>query len=160
MRVKNIGQAGYAIGDKGFGLALEAVGTFSGNDRLKQAGRQRQEAASERLTAFEEEARAAARAAKAELNEKRQMAHQDQGGRSRGRNIARDPSGSHAAAEGAKGVVKQAAGKVLRSEDMESEGDAQRDKARDEAAAAKHESKATAHRKKAEAHAETSERLR
>lgn len=58
LKLRDVAEAGSALVEKGFGLALEAAGTVIGNDRLRDAGRTRQEAGSERLMAFEEEAKA------------------------------------------------------------------------------------------------------
>ena len=59
LRVREIGQVGVGFGEKVAGLGLEFVGTVVGNERLKDSGRQLEEAANERLRAVEEEVKAA-----------------------------------------------------------------------------------------------------
>lgn len=158
LKVKNMGEAVVGLADKAFGLALEAGGTIMDNERLKEAGRKRQDAGSDRLTAFEEEVKAAGRMGEREAQERRQRAFQPADARSSG--VVTEPSAPRAAAETAKGTVKQIAGKISGSDDLEEEGRAQREKGSAEGQAAKHEAKAEARRTKADAEKNASERLR
>ena len=54
--VREVTQVTRAFGEKTVGIGLELVGTFSGNERLRDSGRQLEESANERLRAVEEEA--------------------------------------------------------------------------------------------------------
>jgi uncharacterized protein YjbJ (UPF0337 family) len=151
LKIRDVGQLGMGLADKGIGLTFETVGTLIGNRRLKEAGRTRQEAGSERLMAVEEETKSTSRASEAVAQEMRQKQHQPPESRSSGRSLGDQPSIASGAAEKAKGIAKEGLGKVTGNEDMRAEGEAQQDKAEAQAQAEKHESKAEFHRKKAEA---------
>lgn len=160
LRVRDVAQVGRAFGEKSFGVGLELFGTVVGNDRLKDSGRQLEEAANERLRSIEEEAKSASRQAQARAHETKQRAYQSGDQMSKDKGPGADPSAGRATAETAKGAVKEVAGKITRSEALEDEGREQRERGKDEGAAAKHETKAAAHREKADAHRATSDRLR
>lgn len=159
MRVNVVSQVVRGFGEKVVGLNMELVGTIVGSERLRNAGRDLEDAGGERLQAVEEEAKAAGRQAQAKQHETREAAQQ-RGGGNGGRSTGAKPSAGRAAAEGAKGAVKEMAGKVTGSDALEEEGRQQRERGRDEGAAVKHEAKAEAHREKAELHRETAERQR
>jgi hypothetical protein len=160
LRVREVTQVGRAFGEKSVGMSLELFGTIVGNDRLKDSGRQLEEAANERLRAVEEEAKAASRQTQARAHETKQRAYQSDDQMSKDKGPGTDPSAGRAAAETAKGAVKEVAGKIGRSDALEKEGKEQRERGKDEGAAAKHEAKGEAHREKADAHREVSDRLR
>jgi uncharacterized protein YjbJ (UPF0337 family) len=160
LRGRQLVNAAVGIGDKVVGLMMEAAGTFTGSDRLKDAGRVREEAGDERLTALEEEVKAGARKARAVAGERRQQAFQDPSDRSTRSRIGEDASAGHGAAERAKGTVKQAVGAVAGQDDLRREGEAQKAKGRDETQAAKHEAKADVHDKEADIAKAASERMR
>jgi len=151
LTLKDARQVGMGIADKTIGLVFELTGTLSGSERLKDAGRARQEAGSERLMAVEEETKATSRAAEARGQEQRQKRHQDPEHRSSGRSIGDQASIASGAAEKVKGLAKEGAGKITGNERLETEGEAQQDKAEAQTQAQKHEAKAETHRKKAEA---------
>lgn len=159
LSIRTTSEAGRALADKGFGLTIETVGTIWGNERLKRAGRTRQDAATERLRAIEEEAKATKLTAEASAEERLQRRYQDPK-RSAGRAVTDGPSVTRAAAEGINETVKQVAGAVSGDDDRQDEGRVQKAKARDEAAAAGHEAKAKAHREKADVLRSASDRLR
>lgn len=159
LRVQEIGQVAVGFGEKVFGLSLELAGTVMGNERLRDRGRSFEEAGDERLRSAEEEIKAAARQAEAKTHEAKQRAAQaGDGGRGSRKSPGTDPSGPRAAAETAKGAVKEVAGKVTGSDRLEDEGREQRERGKDEGQAAKHDAKATAHREKADAHREAADR--
>src|SRR5687768_6846629 len=107
------------LGEKTFGLVLEAAGTITGNERLCESGRRYEEAGSERLSAVQEEAKATTRMGRARAAEARERSFQDDPGP---RRSGSEPSGARAAGEGAKGALKQVAGAVTGDEDMREEG--------------------------------------
>jgi uncharacterized protein YjbJ (UPF0337 family) len=158
LKIKDAQQAGLGLADKTVGLALELAGTVIGNDRLKDAGRSRQEAGSERLMSVEETAKSTRYKAQAEASEQRQRANQDPSARSSGRKVSQQGSPGSAVAESVKGTAKKAVGSVTGNEKMKAEGEAQTDKAESQGKAAKHEARATAHEKKADAEKSESER--
>lgn len=153
-------EVGVGLVDKGVGLAFELAGTITGNDRLKVAGRTRQEAGTERLMAVEEEGKATGKMMDAEIQENRQKALQPDGKRSEGRSIRDQDSAPSAAAERAKGLVKESFGKITGNDRLEAEGEAQQDKGKAQGAAAKHDAKASGHQKKADVKRAVSERQR
>src|SRR5918996_384598 len=104
MRVNVVGQTVRGFGEKVVGLNLELAGTILRNERLKDAGRNLEDAGGDRLRAVEEEVKAAGRQAEAKQHEARQAAEQRGGGNGRGRKTASDPSPTRAAAETAKGA--------------------------------------------------------
>jgi len=160
LKVADVRELTAGIADKTVGLVLEVAGTFSGNERLKQAGRERQDAGKERLMAVEEETKATSRAAEAKTQESRQKAHQPAEDRSAGRDFEDQDSAAAATAEKIKGVAKKGFATVTGNEEMKAEADAQREKAEAQGQAAKHDLKAATHREKAEASYRTSERER
>jgi uncharacterized protein YjbJ (UPF0337 family) len=160
LKVRDARQLGKGLADKTIGLAFEAVGTLTGNERLKESGRTRQDAGTERLMAVEEDAKATSRATEAKTQEQRQKLHQAPDKRSSGRSIAGQPSIAGGAAEKVKGLVKEGAGKVTGNEELRAEGEAQQDKAEAQAQAEKHEKKADFHEKKAEAELKESQAKR
>jgi uncharacterized protein YjbJ (UPF0337 family) len=150
LKVTDVKELGVGLADKTIGLVIEFTGTLAGSQRLKQAGRDRQEAGSERLKALEEETRATSRATEAELQESRQKAYQPPSKRSAGRDIGEQDSAAAAATEKAKGAVKKGFATVTGNEQMKEEAEAQQDKAEAQGQAAKHDAKAAVHRNKAE----------
>jgi uncharacterized protein YjbJ (UPF0337 family) len=150
LKFADVGQLGMGLADKAVGLVFEAAGTVTGNERLKGAGRARQDAGSERLMAVEEETKSTSREAEAEAQEQRQKAHQPVDKRSSGRSFDAQSSAAAGTAEKVKGLAKEGFGKVTGNEEMKSEGEAQQDKADAQIQAGKHEAKAELHRKKAE----------
>src|ERR1041384_8410469 len=91
LTLKDAGEVGMGLADKTIGLVFELTGTIAGSERLKDAGRARQEAGSERLMAVEEETKATSRATDARGQEERQKRHQDPEHRPSGRSL-----GNHA----------------------------------------------------------------
>ena len=160
LKVADVRELSAGIRDKTVGLVLEVAGTFAGNERLKQSGRERQDAGKERLLAVEEEAKATSRAAEAKSQESRQKAHQPADARSAGRDFQDQDSAAAAAAEKVKGYAKKGFATVTANEQMKAEADAQKEKAEAQGQAAKHDLKAESHRQKAEASYRTSERER
>jgi uncharacterized protein YjbJ (UPF0337 family) len=157
MRVNVVGQVVRGFGEKVVGLNLELAGTIFGNERLRNAGRNLEDAGGERLQAVEEEVKGAGRQAQAKQHEAREAAQQ-RGGGDGGRTTGAKPSPARAAAESTKGAVKEVAGKVTGSDALEEEGRQQRERGKDEGAAAKHDAKAAAHREKADAERDLAER--
>jgi uncharacterized protein YjbJ (UPF0337 family) len=160
LKVADLKELTAGVADKTVGLALEIAGTVAGNERLKQAGRERQDAGAERLMAVEEEAKATSRAAEAKAQESRQKSHQPASARSPGRDFEDQDSAAAATAERIKGYAKKGFATVTGNEEMKAEADAQREKAEAQGQAAKHDLKAETHRQKAEASYRTSERER
>jgi len=150
LKVNDVKDVGRGIADKTVGLVFEVAGTVTGNDRLKQAGRDRQDAGTERLTSVEEEAKATSRAGEARAQESRQRAHQPVNKRSFGRPIDEQDNAAGGVAEKAKGVVKKGVATVTGNEEMKAEADAQQEKGHAQTQAAKHEAKAELHEKKAD----------
>ncbi|MGZ4121495.1 MAG: hypothetical protein ACXVQS_12625 [Actinomycetota bacterium] len=161
LKVQDIKEVGVGIADKTIGLLVEVTGTLAGNERLKESGRDRQEAGKEKLLAVEEEAKATRRRAAARTEEARQRSHQEPGQRSGGERIlSREASPGAAAAERVKGTAKKGLATVTGNEQMKAEADAQQEKADQEAQASKHEGRAALHERKAEAAQRSSERER
>jgi uncharacterized protein YjbJ (UPF0337 family) len=160
LKLADVSQLGMGLADKTVGLVFEAAGTITGSDRLKEAGRARQEAGSERLMAVEEELKSTSRAAEAEAQERRQKQHQPVEKRSSGRAFSDQDSPASGAAEKVKGLAKEGLGTVTGNENMKAEGEAQQDKAEAQAQSAKHEAKAEFHKKKAEGALKLSEAKR
>src|ERR1043166_9033648 len=106
LTLKDAREVGMGLADKTIGLVFELTGTLSGSERLKDAGRARQEAGSERLMAVEEEDKATSRATEARGQEERQKRHQDPDHRSSGRSIGNQASIASGAAEKVKGLAK------------------------------------------------------
>lgn len=156
LRVRDAAQVVRGFGEKVVGLNLEVAGTLLGNDRLSDRGRSFEKAGGERIRAAEEETKATARQAEARFHESKQRAYQSDPGPTK--SPGRDPSPGRAAAESAKGAVKEVAGKVSGSDRLEAEGREQRERGKDEAQAAKHDAKAAAHREKAEVHRDIADR--
>jgi uncharacterized protein YjbJ (UPF0337 family) len=151
LKPRDISQLGMGLADKTIGLVFEATGTIVGSERLKEAGRTRQEAGTERLMAVEEETKATSRSAEAKAQERRQKQFQPPSKRSPGRAIDDQASAASGIAEKVKGATKQGLGVVTGNEDMRAEGEAQQDKAEAQTQARKHEAKSEFHEKKAEA---------
>src|SRR5687767_11627170 len=105
LKISDVREAGVGLVDKSAGLVMEVVGTVVGSDRLKDAGRHRQEAGSERLFAIEEDAKATRYAGEAEASEQRQRANQDPRARSKGRGVRDQASAGSAVAENVKGAA-------------------------------------------------------
>lgn len=160
LKLSDVSQLGMGLADKSIGLMFEAAGTIVGSERLKEAGRARQEAGSERLMAVEEETKSTSRAAEAEAQESRQKQHQPFDRRSAGRSFGDQDSAASGATEKVKGLAKQGLGKVTGNEDLRAEGEAQQDKAEAQGQAAKHAAKAEFHKKKAESHLSESQAKR
>ena len=160
LKVKDAKEFGVGLADKAVGLVLEVAGTVAGNERLKDAGRDRQEAGTERLRAVEEEAKATRRRTAAEIAESRQKANQPADKRSSGNKISEQDNAFEATAEKAKGAVKKGFATVTGNERMKEEAEAQQDKASEQAQAAKHEARSELHEKRAEAAKRESERER
>jgi uncharacterized protein YjbJ (UPF0337 family) len=150
LKLADVSQLGMGLADKSIGLVFEAAGTIAGSERLKEAGRARQEAGSERLMAVEEDLKSTSRAAEAEAQERRQKQHQPVDRRSSGTSFGDQDSPASGAAEKVKGLAKQGLGKVAGNDEMKAEGEAQQDKAEAQTQSAKHEAKAEFHKKKAE----------
>jgi uncharacterized protein YjbJ (UPF0337 family) len=159
LKVSDLRQVGRGLADKTIGLFVEATGTIAGNERLKESGRDRQEAGSQRLQAVEEEDKATSRAAEARTQESRQKSYQPPERRSPSRWDSQSSAAS-AVAERAKGAVKKGVGVATGNEELEAEADAQREKARAQGQAAKHEAKADIHEAKADAALRSSEAAR
>lgn len=160
LKVKDAKEVGVGLADKAIGLVFEVAGTVAGNDRLKEAGRDRQEAGDEKLRAVEEEVKATRRRTAAEIDESRQKAHQPADKRSTGRRLSDQDSPLDAAAEKAKGAVKKGFATVTGNEEMREEAEAQQDKAANQAQAAKHEARSELHERRAEQAQRSSERER
>ncbi len=158
LKLNDVREAGVGLVDKGTGLVMEVVGTVVGSERLKDAGRHRQEAGSERLMAIEEEVKATRYSGEAEASEQRQRANQDPDARSKGKRVGDQASAGSAVAENVKGAAKRAAGAVTNNEKLKAEGEAQQDKADAQGKAAKHEARAEVHERKADAAKSESER--
>lgn len=155
----NLGDAREAVmglGDKTMGLVFEAVGTITGNERLKERGRTRQEAGTERLDALAEEVKASARETEARAEERRQQMHQPADKRT---DSNRHASMGRGGVEKVKGATKQAVGTITGNEDLKAEGEAQSDKASAQTQAGKHEARAEVHRANAEKKEERERRL-
>lgn len=160
LKIQDIKEVGVGITDKTVGLLVEVTGTLTGNERLKEAGRDRQEAGSEKLLAVEEEVKATRRRAMARTEEARQRAHQDPSRRSGERILTREGGAGEAAAEKVKGAAKKGFATITGNEDMKAEADAQQQKANEQAQAAKHEARSAMHERKAEASERSAERER
>jgi uncharacterized protein YjbJ (UPF0337 family) len=160
LKLADVTQLGKGLADKTIGLAFEAAGTIAGSQRLKEAGRTRQEAGTERLMAVEEDLKSTSRAAEAEAQERRQKQHQPVDKRSSGKSFGDQDSPASGAAEKVKGLAKEGFGKVTGNENLKAEGEAQQDKAEAQAQSAKHEAKAEFHKKKAEGTLKLSEAKR
>lgn len=89
--VREVTQVTRAFGEKTVGIGLELVGTFAGNERLRDSGRQLEESANERLRAVEEETKSAARQAKARAAETKQRVRQSRSKRSTDKAPVRTP---------------------------------------------------------------------
>ncbi len=150
LKPRDISQLGMGLADKTIGLVFEATGTIVGSERLKEAGRTRQQAGSERLIAVEEETKATSRSAEAKAQEQRQKQHQPPSKRSPGRSFDEQASAAGGAVEKVKGAAKQGLGVVTRDEELRAEGEAQQEKAEAQTQARKHEAKSEYHEKKAE----------
>jgi uncharacterized protein YjbJ (UPF0337 family) len=157
LKVTDIKELGVGVADKTVGLVIELAGTLTGSRRLKEAGRDRQDAGSERLKALEEETKATGRAGEAELHESRQKAYQPPSKRSAGRAIGDQDSAAAATAEKVKGAAKKGFATMTGNEQMKEEAEAQQDKAEAQGQAAKHDAKAALHRDKAETAFQVSE---
>lgn len=146
------------LAEKAVGLTKEVVGTLIDRDDLREQGQAQQKKAEERLEAFRRELEADRHRAGAAADERRQRSHQSggNGGASETGKGGAGAAGS-AAAEKLKGTVKSAAGSLVGNEDMRKEGQAQQDKAAEEANVSKEEAKAEEARAKANA-AERKER--
>src|SRR5690242_8945257 len=110
LALRDAREVGKGLADKTIGLVFEVTGTIAGSERLKDAGRTRQEAGTERLQAVEEEVKATSRATEARSQEQRQKSHQDPEDRSSGRSLGQQASIASGAAEKVKGLVKEGAG--------------------------------------------------
>lgn len=160
VKIGTLKEAGVGLADKSVGLVLEAAGTFSGSRRLKEAGRARQEAGTERLLAVEEDVKALSRAGEAKAGETRQKGFQSPEARSAGKDLDDQTSAASATAEKIKGVAKKGLASVTGNDRLKGEAEAQTDKADAQAQAAKHEAKAEAHRKKADLASKGSDAMR
>jgi uncharacterized protein YjbJ (UPF0337 family) len=160
LKVSDVKEATQGVADKAVGLLLEVAGTFASNDRLKQAGRDRQDAGRERLEALEEETKASSRASEAKMKEQRQKSYQPADRRTSGRDIGEQDSAAAATAEKIKGVAKEGFATVTGNDEMKREAEAQREKASAQGQAAKHDVRAAEHRQRAEASYRASERER
>ncbi|HJT37520.1 MAG TPA: hypothetical protein VJ818_03760 [Actinomycetota bacterium] len=160
LTVKDAKEVGVGLADKTIGLVFEMAGTIAGNERLKEAGRDRQEAGTEKLRAVEEEVKATRRRTNAEIAESRQKANQPPEKRSSGRSISDQDSPLEAAAEKVKGAAKKGFATVTGNEQMKDEAEAQQDKAAEQAQAAKHEARSELHERRAEQAMRSSERER
>src|SRR5258708_3680179 len=158
LKPKDTREAGMGLADKGIGLAMELAGVLTGSDRLKDAGRTRQDAGTERLMTLEEEAKATRAGAEAQGGARRQKRYQHADERSAGRRVGDQPSAGSAVAEKVKGGAKKVLGSVAGNEGRRAEGEAQTDKANAQGRAVKHETKAATHREKAEAERRASDR--
>jgi uncharacterized protein YjbJ (UPF0337 family) len=139
------------LGDKAAGFFQELAGIMFGIDRWREAGRERQQAGTERLISIEEDAKATRYEGEARVNEQRQRTHQDPDKRSSQRI---EVTASSAVAEKVKGTAKRAAGAAVGDEQLRAEGEAQQDKAEAQGQAVKHEVKAEVQREKADAERE------
>ena len=160
LKVTDMKDVGVGIADKTIGLLIEVTGTVTGSERLKEAGRDRQEAGTEKLRAVEEEVKATRRRAAAKIDESRQRAHQPVNKRSAGPSLSEQDSLLEAATEKVKGAAKKGFATVTGNEQMKEEAEAQQDKAAEQAQAAKHEARSEIHERKAEQAYRTSERER
>src|SRR5207302_1917834 len=125
LKVNDIKEVGVGLGDKTIGLLFEVAGTIVGNERLKEAGRDRQDAGTERLRAVEEELKATRRRVQAEIQEGRQRMHQPVDKRSSGRSLSHQDSVASATAEKVKGAAKKGFATVTGNEEMKEEAEAQ-----------------------------------
>src|SRR5919106_3145062 len=141
LKPRDISQLGMGLADKSIGLFFEAAGTIVGSERLKEAGRTRQEAGTERLMAVEEETKATSRSAEAKAQERRQKQFQPPSKRSPGRPLEEQASAASGAAEKLKGAAKQGLGVVTRDEELRAEGEAQQEKAEPQTQARNHGAK-------------------
>jgi len=160
LKVTDVKEVGAGLADKTIGLVLEVTGTIAGNERLKEAGRDRQEAGTEKLRAVEEELKGIRRRAAAEIQESRQKIHQPADRRSSGRTFDDQASIGSATAEKVKGAAKKGFATITANEEMKEEAEAQQDKAAEQAQAAKHQARSELHEKKAEQAFRASERER
>jgi len=160
LKVTDVKEVGVGFADKTIGLFLEVTGTLAGNERLKDAGRDRQEAGTEKLRAVEEELKATRRRTAAEIQESGQKIHQPADRRSTGRRFDDRASIGSAAAEKVKGAAKKGFATITANEEMKEEAEAQQDKAAEQAQAAKHQARSELHEKKAEQAFRASERER
>jgi uncharacterized protein YjbJ (UPF0337 family) len=160
LKVSDAKEVGVGLADKAVGLVFELAGTLAGNERLKEAGRDRQEAGAEKLRAVEEEVKATRRRAAAEIDESRQKAYQPADKRSSGKKLSEQDSVLDATAEKVKGAAKKGFATVTGNEQMKEEADAQQDKAAEQAQAAKHEARSELHERRSEQAMRSSERER
>ena len=160
LNVKDAKEVGVGLADKAVGLAFEVAGTITGNERLKESGRDRQDAGTEKLRAVEEEVKATRRRAGAEIAENRQKANQPADRRSVGRSISDQDNPFEATAEKVKGAAKKGFATVTGNERMKEEAEAQQDKASEQLQAAKHEARSALHEQRAEQARRSSERER
>ena len=160
LKVKDAKEVGVGLADKAVGLVFEFAGTIAGNERLKESGRDRQEAGTEKLRAVEEEVKATRKRASAKFAETRQKANQPADKRSTGTSISNQDNALEATAEKAKSAVKKGFATVTGNEQMKDEAEAQSDKASEQLQAAKHETRAELHEKRAEQARQSSERER
>ena len=160
LKVKDAKEVGAGLADKAVGLVFEVAGTITANERLKEAGRDRQEAGTEKLRAVEEEVKATRRRAGAEIAESRQKANQPADKRSVGRSISDQDNALEATAEKVKGAAKKGFATVTGNEQMKDEAEAQQDKASEQLQAAKHEARSQLHEQRAEQARRSSERER
>jgi uncharacterized protein YjbJ (UPF0337 family) len=160
LKVTDAKEVGIGLADKTVGLLFEVAGTIAGNRRLKDAGRDRQEAGTEKLRAVEEEIKATRRRTAAEINESRQRSHQPVNKRSAGPGLSEQDSPLEATAEKVKGAAKKGFATMTGNEEMKKEADAQQDKAAEQAQAAKHEARSELHERRSEQAMRSSERER
>ncbi|HLW17297.1 MAG TPA: hypothetical protein VKV69_08080 [Actinomycetota bacterium] len=160
LKVKDAKELGVGLADKAVGLAFEVAGTITGNERLKESGRDRQDAGTEKLRAVEEEVKATRRRAGAEIAQTRQKAHQPVNKRSAGPPISDQDNALEATAEKVKGAAKKGFATVTGNEQMKEEAEAQQDKASEQLQAAKHEARSELHERRAEQARQSSERER
>jgi len=160
LKVKDAKELGVGLADKTVGLVFEVAGTVVGNERLKDAGRDRQDAGTERLRAVEEDVKATRRRAGAKIAESRQKANQPAGKRSSGRSFFEEDNAFEATAEKAKGAAKKGFATATGNEQMKEEAEAQQDKATEQVQAAKHEARSELHERRADQARESSERER
>lgn len=160
LKVKDAREVGVGLADKAVGLVFEVAGTIAGNERLKEAGRDRQESGTEKLRAVEEEVKATRRRTSAKIAESRQRANQPVDKRSAGPDLSDQDSPLEAASEKVKGVAKKGFATVTGNEQMKEEAEAQQDKASEQAQAAKHEARSELHEQRADQAYRSSERER
>ncbi len=160
LNVRDAREVGVGLADKAVGLVFEVAGTISGNERLKEAGRHRQDAGTEKLRAVEEEVKATRGRVGAEIAENRQKANQPADRRSIGRSISDQDNPLEATAERVKGAAKKGFATVTGNERMKEEAEAQQDKASEQLQAAKHEARSALHEQRAEQARRSSERER